>query len=254
VCYSRPGSERAATLIGKGEWYSLAMARKFEPQIEWQRLYEQYQAMSDEELLGLAASLDDLTDVAQEVLGDELRRRRLQPKSVAAARDATAERARTPGTVVLMTSSDAIAAGEACGYLEDEGIELEVRDVAEQQTGMRSFAGLPPVALELIVPHADRNRAMTILREKMGLFPLQEVAIADEPEDDGTVSGLGDFGRRDQAEEVGQILADFGIWYRIVANPDGTEEAEDCYRLEVREIDLLRAGEVVEKKLNLPEY
>ena len=94
---------------------------------------------------------------------------------------------------------------------------------------------------------------MAILRERMGLFPLQEVAVADALPDDGSVGTLGTFGHRADAEEVGRALDEARIWHRIVANPEGTVENENCYTLEVREIDLARAGGVVEKVLNLPE-
>jgi hypothetical protein len=39
------------------------------------------------------------------------------------------------------------------------------------------------------------------------------------------------------------------IWHRISANPEGKVENEDCYTLVVREIDLVRAGDVVEKAM-----
>jgi hypothetical protein len=38
-----------------------------------------------------------------------------------------------------------------------------------------------------------------------------------------------------------------------VANAEGSVEDEDCYSLEVKEVDLVRAGEVVERAMNLPE-
>jgi hypothetical protein len=38
-----------------------------------------------------------------------------------------------------------------------------------------------------------------------------------------------------------------------VANAEGRVEDEDCYSLEVKEVDLVRAGEVVERGLGLPE-
>jgi hypothetical protein len=71
--------------------------------------------------------------------------------------------------------------------------------------------------------------------------------------DDGTVGVLGSFGRRSDAEDVAQVLDKERIWHRIVADPDGTVENEDAFTLEVREVDLVRAGEVVEKAMGLPE-
>jgi hypothetical protein len=151
-----------------------------------------------------------------------------------------------------MTFDDAIAAGEACRYLEQEEIEFQVRDVSTPQSG-RTFYGGAPVALEIMVRRADRERAVQVLREKMGLFPLQEVEGEDEMVDDGSVGTLGQFARRAEAEDVGRVLSEAGFWYRITANPEGTEAAENCYTLEVKEVDLMRAGEVVEKAMGLPE-
>jgi hypothetical protein len=69
--------------------------------------------------------------------------------------------------------------------------------------------------------------------------------------DDGTESVLGSFGRRPDAEEVGRILEEAGVWHRIVADPEGSVENEDAFTLEVKEVDLVRAGEVVEKAMGL---
>jgi hypothetical protein len=253
---------------------------------QWQRLVELYREMSDGELLRLAVRPGDLTDEAQGVLRTEMASRRLQLDAVPAAEAGhmgMAERAaagadyyaglgfpavaqREPemkpepaakglakGMAVLTTFHDAIAAGEACDLLETEGIEIEVRDVAAAQGGGGSFYGGPPVALQVIVQQRDLRRAMAILREKMGLFPGQEVEEADEAIDDGTTAVLGAFGHRSDAEDVARVLEEAGIWNRIVANAEGRVEDEDCYSLEVKEVDLVRAGEVVERGLGLPE-
>jgi hypothetical protein len=92
-----------------------------------------------------------------------------------------------------------------------------------------------------------------ILREKMGLFPLQEVEEADELVDDGTITTLGFFGRREDAEDVAKALEEARVWHRIVANAEGTVEDENAFSLEVREVDLVGAGELVERAMNLPE-
>jgi hypothetical protein len=157
------------------------------------------------------------------------------------------------GMVVLTTFHDAIAAGEACNWLEEEGMDVDVRDVSEKSSGGGSFYGGPPVAMQVIVAVRDRDRAMKILREKMGLFPLQEVEDADPLVDDGTVTMLGYFGRREDAEDVAKVLDEAGIWHRVTANPEGSAADENAWTLEVREIDLVKAGEVVEKAMGLPE-
>jgi hypothetical protein len=157
------------------------------------------------------------------------------------------------GSVVLITFNDAMSASTACDFLETEGIDVDVRDVSEKSSGGGSFYGGPPVALQVIVPGNEQGMAVAILREKMGLFPLQEVEEADELVDDGTVSTLGFFGKREDAEAVAQTLDQARIWHRIVANAEGTAEDENALSLEVREVDLVDAGEVAEKAMGLPE-
>jgi hypothetical protein len=154
------------------------------------------------------------------------------------------------GMVVLTTFYDAIAAGEACDWLEDDGMDVDVRDVS-QKGGLGTTYGGPPVSLQVIVGARDRERAMKILREKMGMFPLQEVEEADAVVDDGTVSVVGFFGRREDADEVAKVLDDARIWHRVVANAEGSVEEENAFSVEVREIDLVKAGDVVEKAMGL---
>jgi hypothetical protein len=232
------------------------MARELDSEM-LRRLQESYGEMSDGELLGLAAKPEDLTEVAQEVMRGEMTRRGIKLDGMVPREDARPKPqfgTKLPdGRVVLMTFHDAMAAGEACDWLEEDGIEVDVRDVSDKSSGGGSFYGGPPVALEVIVPSGDRVRAVTILREKMGLFPLQEVEQADAVVDDGTVAVLGYFARREDAEEVARVLGEVGIWNRVTANPEGNAQDESAWTLEVREVDLVKAGEVVEKAMGLPE-
>ena len=68
-----------------------------------------------------------------------------------------------------------------------------------------------------------------------------------------TVATLGDFGRREDADEVAKVLENAGVWHRIAANEDGSAENEDAFTLQVKEVDLVRAGDLVEKSMGLPE-
>jgi hypothetical protein len=234
------------------------MGRELDSEI-LRRLQQQYGEMSDGELLNLAEQPDDLTEVALEVLRGEITHRGLKPE-VAEVSDAGGYGLPMPefgtklpdGSVVLMTFHDAMAVGNACDFLEAEGIEVNVRDVSEKG-GIGTMYGGPPVSLQVIVGARDRDQAVTILREKMGLFPLQEVEEADAVVDDGTVATLGDFGRREDADEVAKVLEEAGVWHRIAANEDGSVETEDAFTLQVKEVDLVRAGDLVEKSMGLPE-
>jgi hypothetical protein len=239
---------------------------ELEPHQEWQRLFDLYHAMSDDDLLDLGDAPEELTEIARDVLRGELSSRRLEPRqpiviapvpqvipAPIAKQLAPNKIERGHGEVWLVTFHDAIDAGFACEYLEKGEVEFEVRDISQPREGFYTFTHPPPVVLQLFVDKADEEGAKAILREKMGLFPLQEVAVADAPVDDGAVATLGDFGRRADAEEVAHVLEDAHVWHRIVTNPDGTMENEDCFTLEVKEIDVMRAGELVDKVLNLPE-
>ena len=233
------------------------MAHELDSQGEWQRLVERYRAMSDGELLQLAAGIGDLTETAAEVLRGEMQSRGLRVEAPEVAAPAHAVESVVPrsgaGGGALNTFYDAFDAGRACDCLEAEGIGFDLRDNSAGAGGLGMLEGGPPVVLQLFVDGADRERAMAVLRRKMGLFPLQEVEVADEALDDGSVSTLGGFGQREEAEEVARVLEDAGIWHRVVANPEGTVEEESCYLLEVREVDMAEAGDVVEAALELPE-
>jgi hypothetical protein len=230
-----------------------------EPHQEWQRLSDIYHAMSDDDLLELAAKRDELTQIANEVLGGELSRRKIFVQKPAPAFPFQASMGRSSndsviqhGKVSPITFFDAIHAGRACEYLKEAGVEFELKDLWEPDVGVPALKG-PPAVLQLFVDKADDENTKAILREKMGLFPLQEVSVADEPIDDGTVTDLGYFARRDEVDEVARVLEEAHVWHRIVADPDGNVEDENCYRLEVKEIDAVRAGQLIERVLNFPE-
>jgi hypothetical protein len=228
------------------------MARELDSEM-LRRLQEQYGEMSDGELQALVAQQDDLTEMALEVLRGEMTRRgvKAQPEVESAGMPRPEFGRKLPdGSAVLITFHDAMATREACDSLEAEGIVVDLRDVSEKSTVGGSMYGGPPVALEVIVPGGDRERSVRILREKMGLFPLQEVEEADEMVDDGTVTAVGFFGKRSDADDVARALDEAKIWNRVVANPEGTVEDENAFSLEVREVDLFEAGDVVEKAIS----
>jgi hypothetical protein len=237
------------------------MARELDSEM-LRRLQDGYGAMSDGELLELAAKPDDLTDTALEVLRGEMARRHLEAVVEDAAPSGTAfgraggggaEKPERAGAVSLMTFNDAIVAGEACKHLEEAGIEIDVRDVSEASTMGGSFYGGPPVALQVVVAGADVAGAQKILREKMKLFPLQEEVDGDDAPDETAAVVVATFGHRADADEVGRALEEAGVWHRVTANPDGAEETEDAYTVEVRGMDQERALDEVEKAMGMAE-
>lgn len=224
-----------------------------------ERLRRNYAEMSDGELFDLARRPDDLTEVAHEALRAEMKERGIDRALEEQTGGAPLLGSELPkvewgerlsgGRIVLMIFHDAMEAGKACDWLEEAGIAVEIEDVSDKTAGGGSFYGGPPVAMQVIVKKSELGRAQAVLREKMKLFPLQEVEEADAVVDDGTVGVVGTFGRREDADGVAEILDDARIWHRITANPEGSVENEDAWTLEVREVDLVKAGDVVEKAM-----
>lgn len=225
-----------------------------------QRLSKVYREMTDEQLEQLAAQPEDLTSTAEVALHAEMGRRGLAVPQISSASKADPDEdvgvpaaaeviASNLGAwgpeIELTTFHDATQAGRACEFLEGAGIPFHLTDVSER-TGFGSFDGGPVVALRVTVLMSDVERARGVLRRAMGLFPEQEVEEADDLLDDGSQAVLGVFSTRAEAEEIAGVLTQAGIWNGIV---ETTGDAEHPFSIEVREVDLLRAGEAVEKGL-----
>ena len=256
-----------------------AMAYELDSQ-GWERLRALYGQMSDGELLEMAAKPEELTDMAQQALRSEMTSRNLKlerdsggerrwaadsfadggslsaaPSAVAGVLGSTPlldepqESDQHPGESYLIIFHDAIQAGQACEALEAAEIWFRIEDIsAPPADGM--YSG-PAVALRVSVRTGDHDHAVRELRKKMGLFPLPEVTEPDAVVDDGTVMAVGFFARREDASAVAAALQQAGIWQRISENPDGSAENEDAWLVEVKEVDLVRAGDVVEKALGM---
>lgn len=225
---------------------------------ESQRLDSVYREMTDGQLQELAGRPEDLTRAAREALHAEMARRGMPTARSGGEQGDPDERVGVPAAaeviasnlgawgpeIELTTFHDAMDAGRACEVLEDAGIPFHLNDVSER-TGFGSFEGGPVVALRVTVLLTDVERARGVLRRAMGLFPEQEVEEADAALDDGTKSMVGVFATRAEAEEIAGVLNEAGIWNEVVE----VEDAENPYGVEVREVDLMRAGDVVEKGL-----
>lgn len=173
------------------------------------RLERLYHEMNDEHLLDLARDPDSLTGEARAALNRELVSRGLAAPVASKARMKEAfadhpatepvaepelEQGFTPGIPGVFPSSAAIMeqalepAGEevdgrarlialfdghdltqACEALEAAGITPEIESVAGD-----AMSGAPP-RYDIWIPAERLERAESLLREKMGLFPLAEV-------------------------------------------------------------------------------
>ncbi len=102
---------------------SILRAMQNDPRAEWERLMRLYAEMGDEELLEIAGDFGNLTETAQQVLRDELRKWRLpQPaaKKQEAAQGGTAvfsKREKKAGVTAWATQ----AAGDNARDRDDEG-------------------------------------------------------------------------------------------------------------------------------------
>lgn len=226
------------------------------------RLEALYRAMADDELVELASRPEDLTATASGVLAAEMQRRGLAaadisgdvagdvngaPIGLPEAGDLMPENLGALGPEMeLITFYDALAVGRACEFLEEAGIPFHLTDVSGPKDGLRSFDGGPPVALRVTVAMNELQRAQSVLRKEMGLFPVENVESPDEPLDDGTRVSLGYFVSRGEAEEIAGVLTRAGIWNHVLEDMD---EREHPFSVEVREMDLFAAGDVVEKAL-----
>lgn len=230
---------------------------------EARRLSGVYAKLTDVELEQLAQRPEDLTSPALAALQVEIGRRGLASSvrtkggveqfadpdervGVPAAAEVIASNLGAWGPEIeLTTFHDAMDTGRACEFLEEAGIPFHLTDVAER-SALGSFEGAPAVALRITVLLADVERARSVLRGTMGLFPEQEVEEADAALDDGTKSVLGVFPTRAEADEIAGVLTQAGIWNEVA---EVQEDAENPFAVEVKEVDLLRAGDVVEKSL-----
>jgi len=79
------------------------------------------------------------------------------------------------GTVELHTFFDAIAAGSACGQLEEAEIPFTVKDWGVPSQGIHKFAEPPAIQLQILVKKDDLKRAQDLLRNTLQLFPEREV-------------------------------------------------------------------------------
>lgn len=116
-----------------------------EGQTERERLATMYGNMGAGELLGLKASAGDLTEVAQEALAEEMKRRGLQEADIEEALppDRSPGKDGRSGWTTLHVFSQTFEAQAAFKLLEREEIEFAVEDRTVDESGqMRAGPGV----------------------------------------------------------------------------------------------------------------
>jgi len=220
---------------------------------EWRRLQGLYAALSDGELLRLAADKDGLTEVARQAIDAEMSKRGLEVpveetvEAVSAADESDAPL--DPSLVELITFQVPMDADTAMRLLDEHGVpahmEHAVRQVNEDG---------PKVKMNWLSIFVERERkedAMVVLRKGMGLFPVlapEEMDDADDEGDEEMLSIVGDFELAADAEIAKRALTDAGIWFQA-----DTEPGVEGTMIEVRYADFERAMEVVEAAFDAAE-
>ncbi len=213
---------------------------------ERERLGAMYGEMGDGELLGLHVKARDLTDVAQEALSAEVKRRGLviPIEDVEEGTGVSVSRSDS-GWKTLHVFSQTFEAQAAFRLLERNGIEFAVEDRTVDENG--ELREGPAVQLALMVEAQDWDRAVTLLRREAGLFP---VAVVDPyGEDESTEAEMGTVGEFEDPRDVAaasHALEANGLWFRTVLH-----DHEEWKRtsIEVRAEDVDRALDALEKLL-----
>ena len=244
---------------------------------ELDRLRKLYGELGDEHLQDLSTDMGDLTDDAQLALLEELRRRGLAvPAPPQAERvDTPAVRAESrgvehaygfgvgiPGVVpggepamehalepggqtrmgmtALTAFFDGLELSRACEVLEEANIEPAIEEISGDET-----TGTAP-RFEVWVSSADLERSRSVLRTRMGLFPVAE--NDDGPEDELEMSGgdgvVGQFESRAEADEVRAVLEQSGVAATV-------EEVEDGWLVKTAQADQERALGLVAARLGV---
>ncbi len=209
-----------------------------------ERLAAVYGEMGDGELLELQATAGDLTEVAQEALAGEMRRRGLAAVEKAAP-VVESNGDGGSGWKTLHVFSQTFEAQATFKLLEREGIEFAVEDRTVDEKG-EVRAG-PAVQLALIVEGQEWERAVALLRREAGLFPEAVVDPRGEEESatEATVT-VGEFEDEVDIAAAADALEGAGVWFRTVTH-DGEEWERTS--IEVKQEDGNRALAVLERLL-----
>lgn len=210
-----------------------------------------YGEKSDAELLDLYEKREGLTGTAQEALAGVMRGRGLASREAGAAvepvgGDAVGDAVGADEGLVYLFH-DAFEAREAIRHMREAGIAHRMLDWHGVEPDREaSYTG---VDLGLVVRREDAQRAVAVLKEKLGLFPGPETVEDGGGDGEGLVV-LSMFDREEALAAAG-ALGRAGMTYLW---RDGRDEAsglpdEETIAIEVRAEDVDRAARLVEETL-----
>jgi hypothetical protein len=218
---------------------------------ERQRLEAHYRELSNDDLLELSAKPEELSDDAQVILPFELKRRGLVARLAVASPGAPPREAQfeehevfdEDGLAWLTDFMDGHALALACDALAEAELAFKVKP--------------PPVGLDASQPQFyelwlepdDLEEARTLLRSKLGLFPLHEVAGAPRYIPTGEWVTLGEFEQKEEAEQAVSLLRAQRIAHAMRQEMD--EDGVSTYTVEVRDADLERGVAIVAETLGI---
>ena len=209
-----------------------------------EKLSALYGEKSDGELLALYEKREGLTEMAQQALTGVMRERGLAERGAEEAVSAVESSGETVGEDegLIYMFHDAFEAREAKRHMREEGIAHRMLDWHEVEPEMeRSHTGLD---LGLVVRKGDAQRAVQVLKERLGLFPGPETAREGEA-DELVVLSMFD---REEALVAAGALGRAGMTYLW---RDGRDESaglpdEETVAIEVRAEDVDRAVKLIE--------
>ena len=239
---------------------------------EQQRLQQIYAGLNDDELLKLAASNDELTEVAQQAVEAEMSTRGLAlpvdedevyevtpsvedaDESVRAegGEDDRSEAEKDPSLVELTTFHIATEAEKALYVLDDYGIPVTMEPAMRRLT--EDGPRIKTNWLTIFVERTRQDEAKSVLRKAMGLFPVLAPNEFDEEEGEGhdVLLPVGSFDVKADTEIARNALTEAGIWF-TTWEVDEEEDDHHVTTIQVRGGDLDRALAVVEAAFEAAE-
>lgn len=218
---------------------------------ELKRLCALYEEKGDGELLDLHERRDDLTPLAQQALEQVMRERRLEPEAAeaqAGAEEPGGADAEGEGLPIgedeapLWFFQDGFQMSSATKALEEAGVEYRVLDPSLTEAYRRQDGR--SMGLQMVVAKADLERAKSVLRKAVGLFPLPEVEGDEHAVDGYAVVGVFD---REDALLVAKTLGEQGFSFLWEDWMEKADAEETGVSISVKSARQDEAVEVVEK-------